>query len=269
MSQKFEPPKEVVTQALRYKRPGERYEIFDTRVEYNNELYYYVAYFKGKKIIADLIVREDGIVPSLSDPDTVKVLRISIGVNTKMRHFIILGSRWSYTVDQVWRDQEKLLTKMYQKHEREMPEEVKNHFQKFIEVPRGILKGYKVIQESCQRAKQLRKKMERRGDVTDQAIDEELDQARDKMFYAKNKQHLLALNSEESRKRVIHFLAKKIPLWDLQGRWRLQKIKSLHRRMRFNKRERQDVLDVQDDVTRSKVGEEEFQKILEVTRNQR
>ncbi|MFD1407750.1 hypothetical protein ACFQ49_06200 [Kroppenstedtia eburnea] len=269
MSQKksLEPPKKVVNQVLHYKQPGESYEIFVTRTKYNNELYYYAVYRKNKKIMGRVIVREDGMVPFHQDVEGI--LRVTVGVNSKMAQFFTLGSRWAYTVDQVWHDQEKLLIQMYQEHEREMPEEVKNDFQKFIDVPRGILKEYKVIQESYQSAKQLYKEMEQRGEITDQTIDEKLDIEWIKMFHAKNNQHLLGLNSEESRERVIRFLSKKIPLWDLVGRWRLQKIKSLHRRMRFNKRERQDVLDVQDDVARIKVGEEEFQKMLATTRNPR
>lgn len=262
-----EPPKKVVDQVLHYKQPGESYEIFVHRTQYNNELYYYAIYRKSKKITGRVIVREDGMVPFHQDVEGI--LRVTVGVNSKMAQFFTLGSRWAYTVDQVWHDQEKLLTKMYQEHEREMSEEIKNHFQKFIDVPRGILKEYKVIQESYQNAKQLYKEMGRRGKITDQTIDEKLDIEWIKMFHAKNNQHLLGLNSEESREQVIRFLSKKIPLWDLVGRWRLQKIKSLHKRMLFNKEERQDVLDVQDDVARIKVGEEEFQKILSTTRNPR
>ncbi|QKG83165.1 hypothetical protein GXN76_00940 [Kroppenstedtia pulmonis] len=264
-----EPPKEVVDQVLRYKRPKESYEIFVTRVEYNNELYYYTAYSVKKGIVADIVIREDGKVPSISDLDTQKILRLAIGVNSKMRHFLIHGPSWSYTVDKVWYNQGKLLKKMYQKYEKKMSGEVEESFQTFMQVPIGILKNYKVIKESYQKAKQLEREMTRRGDITNQTIDMELKVAWDKMFHAKNNQHLLFLNSTESRKRVIQFLSKEIPLWNLLDRWKLQKIKSQHRSMLFKKDEREDVLAVQDDVTRSKVGEETFKKILASNRNPR
>lgn len=269
MSQKRSPgpPKEVVDQVLRYQQPGESYEIFVTRTQYNNELYYYAVYRKSKKIIGHLIVREDGMVPFHQDVEGV--LRVTVGVNSKMAQFFILGPRWAYTVDQVWHNQEKLLKQIYNQYKMDMPDEVKNAFREFIKVPGGILREYKVIQESYQNARQLYKEMEQRGEITDQTIDEKLDIEWIKLFHAKNNQHLLGLNSEESREQVIRFLSKEIPLWDLVGRWRLQKIKSLHKRMLFNKEERQDVLDVQDDVARIKVGEEEFQKILSSTRNPR
>ncbi|OYD06146.1 hypothetical protein CHM34_17990 [Paludifilum halophilum] len=73
----------------------------------------------------------------------------------------------------------------------------------------------------------------------------------------------------EYRKKVLRWLSKTIPLWNLPDRWFLYKLKGEHKAMLFSDEEAQDVWDVQDDVTRSKAGEEEFRKILNKNRNPR
>ncbi|MDR6227062.1 hypothetical protein [Desmospora profundinema] len=262
-----EPPKEIAKQVLKYKKSGENEEIFSWRVKHHDQLYHYAIYWKGKKVVGHIIVREDGSVPTFSEAKTI--IRIAVSVNTILRFFILHGRRWAHTVDEVWHKQSELLERMYQKYKGGMSGEVKRSFQEFIDVPKGILKEYRVIQEANRAVKQLDQEMIQRGDITDQSMERELDKAWNQLFHAKNNQHLLFHNTKESREEVIHFLSQKIPLWDLKGRWELQKIKAQHRNMLLNKDELDAVLDVQDDVTRKESGEKEFKEILANTRNPR
>lgn len=258
-------PRKIVDQVLQYKKPGEKEEIFNWRVKYENQFYNYAIYWKGKQIVGRVVIREDGTVPPFSETKTI--IRLAVSVNSILHFFITDGQGWAHTVDEVWHKQSKLLEQMYQKYETKMSNEVKQSFQEFMKIPTGILKEYREIQEANRVAKRIQQKVS--GNYADQSMEKELDKSWNQLFHAKNNQHLLFLNTKESREKVIDFLSKEIPLWDLKGRWDLQKIKTQHRSMLFDKDELGAVLDVQNDITRRESGEEEFKEILATTRNPR
>ncbi|OYD06141.1 hypothetical protein [Paludifilum halophilum] len=261
------PPEAVVQEVIKYQRPGEKYDIFNTRTQFNESLYYYTTYLRKGNIIGHLIVREDGQVPSFSDAKDI--LRMAIGINSKFYQFLTLGPRWAYTVDKVWNNQLKRLENMYKKYEVGMPPEIKEAFYDFMRVPQVFLKEQKEIEDAYTKMKKLKKEVSGRGKIADKTVDEQLDSLWDQFFHGKNNQHLIFLQTTESRKKVLRWLSKTIPFWNLPDRWLLFKLKGEHKAMLFSDEEAQDVWEVQDDVTRDNTSEENFREILDETRNPR
>lgn len=261
-----QPPKAVVEQVLRYKRSGETHNVYETRTEYEGELYYYNAYWRRGEIIGHLIAREDGYVPSMSEAEPI--LRIAIGVNGKLHQFITIGPQW-ITVEQVWVEMKKRLQRLYQGTKQEMTPEIQAAYQDFLRVPEVALEENKRITEAYEKAMEIRDELEEREDIADQAIDDRLGSLLDQLVIGKNNQHLSLLNTEESREKVLRFWSKQIPIWKLGQRFALRVLRNHHKRLLFSKEERGYVMAMQDDVTRRKVSEEEFPEILEETRNPR
>lgn len=265
-----DPPPEVEETVKQYVRKGEDYHIFRPAIKFNDVLYHYCKFAKGKtrsdgdeELSGFLIVRDDGVVPPKTE-EVISILRLGLHTNTMTFDIAVTGREWASLPIQMWEKLMSLLRKVGQAFQSEMPEEIREALSVFKETAETMSREQKLLQEHVSKAMKLA------GEVTivTPEIGQKIADHFDGLLEAKRNQHMAMLNSTQDRTKLLNYLARRIPFWHLRWWWIYLQLKKYHKLMTFTKEEIKDLQTAEEEGPPKRARENTFRKeMLPLLRN--
>ncbi|MFD1407739.1 hypothetical protein ACFQ49_06145 [Kroppenstedtia eburnea] len=156
-------PKHIMKAAKSYEKENETFDVFPAKFLIDNVFYYYIDFVPT---FAQLIIREDGVVPPIKE--IKKVYLHANGYNASIHALATIGESWrksskikNYTkLKRLLEKVENVLRGM------EPPDEVVQALASFKKVPDVIIQHQKVINQSVNKGRKATVAMRKREVVT-------------------------------------------------------------------------------------------------------
>lgn len=217
------------------KNENEKIDIFPAKIMYGGCWYYYILFPESDDHV---IIREDGVVPPLSEIE--EVLIMGNATDTFAEKILVTGGKWvRRQTNQTYKRLLKLLERIWAKYVNDMSEEIKQDYMAYISTPKKILDRQKEIETIVlEKTPNLINRIKNEGILTHEMYQELFKYHNDmvKAGYLKNQ---ILLETQEQRKRVLEYLKRLIPIWQLRMRMYYWELKHYEKYMRFSKEDQQ------------------------------